>query len=49
MCDSTELLSTAFSVAKSIIESDPNLELGVHSELKNEIDRRMHIASSTIS
>ena len=49
MCDSTELLSTAFSVAKSIIESDPNLELEVHSELKKEIDRRMHIASSTIS
>ena len=49
MCDSTELLSTAFSVAKSIVETDPNLELEVHSELKKEIDRRIHIASSTIS
>lgn len=49
MCDSTELLSTAFSVAKSIVDTDPNLELEVHSELKKEIDRRIHIASSTIS
>lgn len=49
MCDSTELLSTAFSVAKSIVETDPNFELEVHSELKKEIDRRIHIASSTIS
>lgn len=49
MCDSRELLSTAFSVAKSIVETDPNLELEVHSELKKEIDRRIHIASSTIS
>ena len=49
MCDSTELLSTAFSIAKSIVETDPNLELEVHSELKKEIDRRIHIASSTIS
>ena len=49
MCDSTELLSTAFSVAKSIVETDPDLELEVHSELKKEIDRRIHIASSTIS
>ena len=48
-CDSAELLTLAFSVAKSIVESDPKLELEVHSELKSEVNRRMNIASSTIS
>jgi ATP-dependent DNA helicase RecG len=49
MQDSTELLSTAFSVAKSIIESDPDLDLEIHAELKKEINRRIQISSSTIS
>lgn len=49
MQDSTELLSTAFSVAKSIIESDPDLNLEIHAELKKEINRRIQISSSTIS
>lgn len=49
ICDSTELLTTAFSVAKAIIDSDPGLELEIHKNLKREIDRRIHVASSTIS
>lgn len=49
MCDSAELLTTAFSVAKSIVESDPKLELPAHTELKKETDRRIRVASSTIS
>ncbi|MBO7196087.1 MAG: ATP-dependent DNA helicase RecG [Clostridia bacterium] len=49
MCDSTELLTAAFSAAKAIIESDPGLENPSHQNLKKEIDRRIHIASSTIS
>ncbi len=49
MCDSTELMNTAFSVAKSIVDADPNLELELHADLKKETDRRIQIASSTIS
>lgn len=49
VCDSADLLSTAFSVAKSIIEIDPKLELPEHAELKKETDRRINISSSTIS
>lgn len=49
MCDSAELLTTAFSVAKSIVEIDPELKLDAHAGLKAETDRRMSIASSTIS
>ena len=49
MCDSSELLTLAFSVAKSIVESDSKLELPAHRELKAEVNRRMSIASSTIS
>ena len=49
MCDSAELMTRAFSVAKSIVELDPHLELEVHKELKKETDRRLIIAASTIS
>ncbi len=49
MCDSADLLTTAFSVAKSIVESDPTLELEIHQDLKKEVDRRLNIATSTIS
>ena len=49
MCDSADLLTCAFSVAKSIIEIDPTLELDAHAELKKETDRRLKVASSTIS
>ena len=46
---SSDLLSTAFSVAKSIIAKDPNLLLDEHKGLKEEIDRRFNISQSTIS
>ena len=49
MCDSADLLTCAFSVAKSIIEIDPTLELDAHAELKKETERRLKVASSTIS
>ena len=49
MCDSSDLLTKAFSIAKSIIDSDPDLSLPAHSELKKEVDRRIQVASSTIS
>ena len=48
-CDSSDLLSQAFSVAKSIIAYDPRLELDEHKELRKEIDRRFNVSSSTIS
>ena len=49
MCDSTELLSKAFSVAKAIVNSDPTLSLPIHSEIKKETDRRIKVSDSTIS
>ena len=49
MCDSSDLLTKAFQVAKSIVESDPKLEASVHRELKAEIDRRFRVSESTIS
>ena len=49
MCDSSELLTSAFSVAKSIVESDPNLSLPIHAELRKETDRRIKVSQSTIS
>jgi ATP-dependent DNA helicase RecG len=49
LCDSAELLGCAFSAAKSIVESDPKLELDIHRELKKETDRRLNVATSTIS
>ena len=49
MCDSSDLLTKAFQVAKSIVESDPKLEASVHYELKAEIDRRFSVSESTIS
>ena len=44
-----KVTAIAFSVAKSIIEIDPTLELDAHAELKKETDRRLKVASSTIS
>ena len=49
MCDSAELFSTAFAAAKTIIDSDPDLSLPEHAELKKETERRLKIATSTIS
>lgn len=49
MCDSTELFTTAFSTAKSIIETDPDLSLAEHSLLRDEVKRRIQISTSGIS
>lgn len=49
VCDSADLLNTAFTVAKSIVESDPDLSLPTHGEIKKEIDRRFSVATATIS
>lgn len=49
MCNDTDILTAAFSTAKAIISVDPNLSLNEHAMLKEEIDRRFSIASSTIS
>ena len=49
MCDSSELLTQAFSVAKSIIQSDPTLSLPIHKDIKAETERRIKVSESTIS
>lgn len=49
VCDSAELMKAAFTAAKSIVDSDPNFLLPIHSELKKEVDKRMTISASTIS
>ena len=49
MCDSADLLSSAFSVAKAIVESDHDLSLPEHAEIKREVDRRINVATATIS
>ena len=49
MCDSTEMLSSAFVAAKSIVAADPKLELPQHANLKKETDRRINVSRSTIS
>ncbi len=49
MCKDTDLFGIAFSTAKAIIASDPDLSLTEHSLLKEETGRRLNIASSTIS
>ena len=49
MSDSTELFRSAFSAAKSIIELDPDLNLPAHKGLKDEVSKKLKVASSTIS
>ena len=49
LCDNSDLLQKAFSVAKSIITIDPELALPEHRELRAEIDRRFNISPTTIS
>ena len=49
LCDSTDLFETAFSTAKAIIESDPELSNLEHRALKESLDARLSISSSTIS
>ncbi len=49
LCDSTELMTSAFSAAKAIIDSDPELSLPEHQMIKNEADQFMTQSISTIS
>lgn len=49
MCDNSDLLSSAFSAAKSIITIDPNLTLPEHAELRIKLENLLNISSSTIS
>ena len=49
LCDSSDLLSKAFEVAKSIIKYDPELALPEHHGLRSEVNRSFKITSSTIS
>ncbi len=49
MCDDSDLFTTAFAAAKSIIQKDPHLEMPEHRGLKEETGRRLQIASSNIS
>ena len=49
LCDSSDLLSKAFAVAKTIVNSDPELSLEEHKGIREEIDRRFFVSPSTIS
>ena len=49
LCDNSDLLQKAFSVAKSIIAIDPELKLEEHKLLREEINRRILVSPSTIS
>ena len=49
LCDSSDLLQKAFSVAKSITSIDPELKLEEHKLLREEINRRILVSPSTIS
>ena len=49
LCDNSDLLQKAFSVAKSIIAIDPELKLREHKLLREEINRRILVSPSTIS
>ena len=49
MCDNYDLFSSAFSAAKTIVNSDPELSLPQHDNLRAEVKRRMKIMSSIIS
>lgn len=49
MCDDSNLLSAAFSAAKSIVSIDSKLELPEHSLLKEKLENLFNISSSTIS
>ncbi len=48
-CDSSELFDSAFSAAKSIVLSDPELTHPDHAELKKALNKRLNINTSTIS
>ena len=49
LCDDNELFSAAFSAAKEICASDPELKLEIHSGLKSKLASVLENNSSTIS
>ena len=49
LCDSSDLLTKAFEVAKSIVAEDPDLEFPQHQRLREEINRRFNVSSANIS
>lgn len=48
-CDDTELFEKAFSVAKTIAETDPTLSLPAHAELRAAVEYALTNGASTIS
>lgn len=49
MCNDSSILNLAFSIAKSILSSDPTLDLEKHAGLKSEVQKRIYAEDSTIS
>lgn len=49
MCDNSNLLNSAFSTAKTIINSDPLLENPENLGIRNEVERYLSISLSTVS
>ena len=49
LCENADLMSTTFSAAKSVIESDPDLALPEHAMIKKEAERFITKTTSTIS
>ena len=48
-CDSTELFSSAFSAAKSIIQIDPDLSQPIHKDLAEIVKKNISVSPSSIS
>ena len=49
MCNDNSILNIAFSIAKSILNEDPTLDLKKHEGLKSEVQKRVYAEESTIS
>jgi len=49
LCDSTEIMTKAFAIAKSIVSLDPHLTLPEHADLRSEVERRFTVSQSNIS
>ncbi|MBQ7356253.1 MAG: ATP-dependent DNA helicase RecG [Clostridia bacterium] len=49
MCNDSSILNLAFSIAKSILSSDPTLDSEKHAGLKSEVQKRIYAEDSTIS
>ena len=49
MSDDSDLATSAFAVAKSIISTDPELKLEEHQGLKKELETLLNSSSATVS